>query len=298
MKDGEGRSFSDKEVISSALYGFIGTLVYMNRVLSYLLYEILKDSKLAAAVTEEADIAFAKGSPDPQALRGMTHLYSAYMESLRFHPVALGLPFCVEEDFEFHGCKVRKGRKVVISPVPIHFSPDSYSDPQRFDAARCMAPRHEHHAPATFAPFGYAGRVCGAVGLVEIVALVTAATLLRTVRLRLEPPDYSVRTKVDPLPGPDRHLVFSVTEQRSPKESAPATTIAAEEQLSAVLPGIADAELDRVLAVVKSLHYKKGENIIVEGDPANDFFIIMQKGAVEVVKQIPGFAERTLARYP
>lgn len=293
-RDAQGESFSDEELISSALYGFIGTLVYMNRVLSYLLYEILKDPQLAAAVTEEVDAAFAVDTPGPQALRGMTHLYSAYMESLRFHPVALGLPFYVEKDFEFHGWNVQKGRRVVISPVPIHFSPDSYSEPHRFDAARCMAPRHEHHAPATFAPFGYAGRVCSAVGLVEIITLVTVSTLLRTVRLRLEPPDYSVRTKVDPLPGPDQHLVVSVTEQRPSKVIIPKPIISAEEQLSAILPGIADADLDRILSAVKTVNYKKGDNIIVEGDVANEFFILM-KGTVEVVKQIPGGSERILA---
>lgn len=294
VRDAEGQSFSDKELISAALYGFIGTLVYMNRVLSYLLYEVLKNPQLTAAITEEADVAFAAGTPDPQALRGMKHLYSAYMESLRFHPVALGLPFQVEEDFEFHGWSVRKGRQVVISPVPIHFSPDSYSEPQRFDAARCMAPRHEHHAPATFAPFGYAGRVCAAVGLVEIITLVTVSTLLRTARLRLEPPDYSVRTKVDPLPGPDRHLVVSLAEQRPSNVIIPKPIVSAEEQLSAILPGVAHADLDRILSAVKTVNYKKGENIILEGDIANEFFIIM-KGTVDVVKRGPGSNERILA---
>jgi cytochrome P450 len=228
-RDTEQQPFTDRELISSALYGFIGTLVYMNRLLSYLLYEILKDPGLYQRISDEADQAFSAGTPTPQSLRDMRYLYSAYLESLRFHPVALGLPFHVEQDFIFHGCRIRKGCQVVISPVPIHFSPESYSDPDRFDAARCMAPRHEHHGPATFAPFGYAGRVCAAVGLVEIITLVTLSTLFRTVRLQLEPPDYSIRTKVDPLPGPDQNLVARVIERRPSKAVVPKQEISPEE---------------------------------------------------------------------
>jgi CRP-like cAMP-binding protein/cytochrome P450 len=293
-KNTEEQPFTDRELISSALYGFIGTLVYMNRLLSYVLYEILKDPNLYQKVSAEADQAFAAGIPDPESLRRMKYLYSAYLESLRFHPVALGLPFRVEQDFIFHDYKIRKGSQIVISPVPIHFSPESYSQPNRFDAARCMAPRHEHHGPATFAPFGYAGRVCAAVGLVEIITLVTLSTLFRTVRLQLEPPDYSIRTKVDPLPGPDQNLVVEVIERRPTKIVVPTPEISVEDELSTVLPGIAETDLDRIVSRVKTVNYTRGQNIIVEGEVAREFFIIM-KGTVEVVKQPPGQAGTILA---
>lgn len=293
-RDDEGRPFEESEVISAALYGFIGTLVYMNRVSSYLLYEVLKDPRLSKAVTEEADAAFANGPPGPQGLRRMTHLYSAYLETLRFHPVALGLPFCVEQAFEFHGFGLRKGQRVVISAVPTHFAPAAYSDPHRFDAGRCAAPRHEHHAPGAFAPFGFGGRVCAAVGLVEVITMVTLATLLRTVRLELEPTNYSVRTHVDPLPGPERAFAIRVVGQRPSPTAVSTPAPEAEEFVASALPGMAEPDLDRIMSLVKTLDYRSGETIIREGDPSEQFFIIM-RGTVEVVKEVPNQGPRVLA---
>ena len=240
--DAEGHSFSDADMVATALYGFVGTLVYMNRLLSYLLFEILKDPALQQKITAEADVVFASATLDAMALRKLDTLYSAYLESLRFHPIPLGLPFLVEEDFEFAGRLIKRGQRVVLSPLPLHFSPKFYSNPATFDHARCLEPRHEHHTSGAFAPFGFGGRVCAAVGLVEVISMVVIGTLLRNLHLQLEPPDYRIRTTLDPLPGPEAAFRMRILEHRRP-QSAPRSLPGIEERVAAVIPhGITRAE--------------------------------------------------------
>jgi CRP-like cAMP-binding protein/cytochrome P450 len=295
VTDREGRTLSEAEVISSALYGFVGTLVYTNRVLSFLLYELLRNPELLEQATDEADAVFASGPPDIQMLPRMRVLYGAYLESLRFHPIALGLPYCAEQDFEFAGYGVRKGQNVVISPVPIHFSTRFYSNPQSFDAARCTEPRNEHRSPGAFVPFGFGMRTCAAAGLVEIITMSTVATLLRTVHLQLEPPAYKLKTTLDPLPGPETKFRVRVVEQR-PSAIMPGRPLPdLAEAPSALLSQLSPQQLEQLLSRVKTVTYPAGTVIIHQGDIADAFFIIVV-GEVEVLKEEAKGETRLLSR--
>jgi len=282
--DAGGHPFSDTDIIATALYGFVGTLVYMNRILSYLLFEILKDPALRHKIAAEADAVFANPRINVMDLRRMDTLYSAYLESLRFHPVPLGLPFLVEEDFEFAGHLIKREQRLVLSPLPVHFSSKFYSNPTTFDYRRCAEPRYEHHAPRAFAPFGFGGRVCAAVGLVEIISMVVIGAILRNLHLQLEPPEYRVRTELDPLPGPEAAFSMRVLEHRQLQPS-PQPLPEVEERVAAVIPGIPSHELNQFLSKVKKMEYALGDLIIREGDVADEFFII-QDGQVEVVKNV------------
>jgi len=282
-RDPEGRHFPNTDLVATALYGFVGTLVYMNRVLSYLLFEILKDPSLLEKITSEADAALGSPTLDSMTLQRMNTLYSAFLETMRFHPVALGLPFFVEEDFEFQGCLIKKGQKVVLTPVPVHFSARHYSNPNCFDHARCGEPRHEQRAPGAFAPFGFAGRVCAAVGLVETITMVVIATLLRNVHLQIEPPKYQLRTSLDPLPGPESRFRMSVVNFRTAPIVRALPRI--EDRLTGILPGLGTHELNQIVSAVKPVTYAAGALIIREGDTAEEFFVVLE-GQVEVVKEL------------
>ncbi len=294
-KHNDGSSLSDRELISSALYGFVGCLVYVNRLISFLLYELLKNPQLLQQATNEADAAFANGVPDSQTLRRMRVLHGAYLETLRHHPIALGLPFLAEQDFEFEGFTVRRGQRVILSHVPVHFSPSVYSNPHCFEPARCLAPRNEHRRPNAYAPFGCGGRVCAATGLVEIITLATVATMLRTVRLQVEPPEYVLKTTIDPLPGPGRDFSVRVLEQRPATVQVSESLPGLDDQISAVLPELAPPQLEQVLAKARRLTHQPGQVIIHHGDVAEDFFIILE-GEAEVLSHAATGETKLLSR--
>ena len=67
---------------------------------------------------------------------------------------------------------------MLITPVPGHFSYDTYSNPYTFDVTRCMPPRNEHLNRGVFAPFGVGKRVCAGTGMCEIVAFATVSSVM------------------------------------------------------------------------------------------------------------------------
>ncbi len=288
----DGETLADSDIVASALYGFVGTLVYLSRVLGYLLYELLKNPALRDQATREADAVLGAGTVTAQGLRRMNTLQNAYLETLRFHPVALGLPYLAEQDFEFAGRLVRKGARIVLTPLPVHFSSDFYSSPHCFDSGRCAEPRREIHASGAYAPFGFDGRVCAAAGLVEIISLATIAALLHAADLRLQPPGYDIKTVLNPLPGPEKAFAVQVAGLRTPGTAAPA--LSPVEGLGAATAESGSPQWNELLSRVTTADYEAAALIIREGEAATRFFIL-QEGTVEVLKRQESGRERILA---
>lgn len=292
VRDSEGQPFTDDELAGYGAFGFIGTCIYMNRVIAFLLYEILKNPKLRETCTAEADAAFSAGIPDALGLRQMVHLRAALTECLRFHPIQLALPFNVKEDFEFGGYRITKDQICVVSPISGHFSERFYTCPFAFDAARCQEPRNEHRARGAYAPFGFGERSCLAVGLVEAIALTTVATVLRSVDLELAPTDYKLRTRMNPLPGPAESFQVKVLGPRTPVHVELPSLASRADQLTAALPLISAARLGELLGETEVRTFVPGQFIITEGDEAEEFFVMLEGQAEVTLKHAGGNTTR------
>jgi CRP-like cAMP-binding protein/cytochrome P450 len=280
-KDGQ---VTEAEVVSASLYGFVGTMVYMNRAVSFLLYELAKNPATMERAACEADAAFAEGVPTAETLRRMVYLRAAFNESLRRHPVAIGLPFVVDEGFEFAGHGIDQRETVIISHVSEHFSAKHYRDPWKFDPERFMPPRNEHRTPgAVFAPFGFGGRACTAVGLVEVMVLACVATLLHTVRFELTEPAYNLRTMVQPLVGPEDKFHLRMLGRREPPAKIAALP-PIEESMSGVLGDLAgDKRVEALMERLEAKEFAPGTTILTQGEASGHFFILVE-GDVAVLQ--------------
>jgi CRP-like cAMP-binding protein len=260
-------------------------MVYMNRVVSFLLYELAKNPAVMERARAEADAAFAEGIPTAEIFRRMVYLRAVFNESLRRHPVAIGLPFCVDEDFEFEGYRIARGDTIIISHVSGHFSPKHYRDPWKFDPERFMDPRNEHRAKgAVFAPFGFGGRACTAVGLVEVMVLTAVATLLHTVRFELVQPGYNLKTMVQPLVGPQERFQLRMLEPHVPS-GTPHALPPIEESMSGLLGDLCkDHRVEEALQRLEVRDFPAGETILRQGEESSHFFVLVE-GDVAVLKQ-------------
>ncbi len=280
-RDDDGSPVPDHEIVSCALYGFVGTLVYNNRAASFLLHHVLADAELRERATEEADAAFAGGTPGIRDLRRMTSLRRAYRETMRYHPIALGLPFLAEEDFVFEGHRVRRGEYVVVSAVPGHFSDRFYTCPYHFDPDRFLPHREEHRHRGAYAPFGLATRFCPAAGLVELMTLCTVGRMLNRREMGLRSPR-PIKERLNPLPGPSHRYRIRMLGDREPRHLVGRAPDADAEAMDSALPH-RSAELDAHLGRAVVREYTPGDRIIREGDPAETFYVISQ-GTVEVIR--------------
>ena len=297
-----GGGLTEDDIIGHALFGYVGAIFYMKRVLGFLLYEILHDPSLMARVTAEADRAHEDGQPLTAAkLRMLPMLKGALTESLRLYPIQLAIPFTVDSEFAFEGFRIPAGSTCYLSSVASHLSERYYSCPYAFDAQRCMEPRNEHRPRGAFAPFGMGSRVCAAAGLVETMALTTAATLLHAARFELARPPRRFRAVLNPLPGPTAGLrvrVLGARDAAARQASAAAWRASARpaaariEELPQLLPLFGPEMLDQLLSALTTRQYAAGAVVIVEGEEAAEFFITLEGSADVSQSRSSGDAQR------
>jgi cytochrome P450/CRP-like cAMP-binding protein len=293
VRDRAGAGLTDDGVVSYAVYGIGASCGYVSRLASFLLYEILRDPSLYAEIVREVRAAFAEGLHDATALRRMRILRSAYDETLRFHPIGIGLPFAVNQDFSYCGYRVRKGDAVVISPVPASFSPETFPDPGRFDAARCREPRNEHRRDGASQPFGLGDRTCVAMGFVEVMVMTMVATLLHAHTLVMDPPGYRLGLTIFPLPAPNRRFRMRAESPRTAAASTAAPSLPLEEEVLATFPGHDDPEVQQALANAARRRFAPGSVIIRQGDVADAFYLLESGSAAVTIAA--GDGERQVA---
>ena len=85
-------------------------------------------------------------------------------------------------------------------------------DPDRYD-------RREHLQPGAYAPFGRGTHSCLGQSLAEVLMGICAARLFHRLDISLESPDYVLKTKTAPTPGPAMSFKIKVDGQRNPAKS-------------------------------------------------------------------------------
>jgi len=279
LRDKEGQPLRHDQVVCYAMYGCAGSVAYMARLVGFMLYQILIDAELKQMLTEEADRAFSAGVRDASDVRRMELMCAVYHETLRFHPVSQGMPYHTDKPFVFQGKKVDAGDITVLTPVPMNFSEQYFTDPMRFDYKRMMSPRNEHRKGGGFHPFGIGDRTCTAMGLTELMAVTLVATILHECNLEMTPSSYRLKLRIRPLPAPDNGFHMRST----PRKSVAREAVPSEEDITAAFSGSESPEVAELLANAPSRIFHAGEIIIRQGDTAEAFYIL-ERGAVSVSK--------------
>ena len=269
-RDGGGAALDDLGLRGACVYSLAGTSVYLTPIIGFMLFHILRDASLYGRVQAEVDAAFSgEDGLNPAVFRRMKWLRAAYFEALRKYVVVPGLGFVTSREIEIGGYRIKAGEELLLTPVPDHFDPEVYSDPLRFDAGRCTAPRNEHRCPMAHAPFGRRPRTCAATGLVELFIFTVVASVLRGAILRLPSPTYRPKLSVQPLLQDAGGFPAVVEEIRADISGDPDALL----KRGVVAP---DPGMDAlVLPETETVTLAAGECVYAEGDTADAFFVVL-----------------------
>lgn len=165
-------------------------------------YTVLKHPEVLKQVQAEVDAVFAKGSIDEEDLRRMPVLNGAIMETMRLYPIAVAQMRTATKDFSFEGYQVREGEMLYMATAVPHFMHEFYPEPEKFDPGRYSKERAEHMKPGAYSPYGRGPHTCLGKSLAEVQLLLSMARVFYRLDLALPSPDYVLKTKTAPTPGP------------------------------------------------------------------------------------------------
>lgn len=170
---------------------------------SAITYCVLKHPDVRERVYAEVDALFADGDiEESQLFARIPALQGAIMEAMRLYPIAVAQMRTATRDFVFDGYRVREGEMLYVATSVPHFMEEFYPEPKRFDIDRYAKPRAEHMQSGAYSPYGRGPHTCLGKSLAEVQIALSMARLFHKLDLELDPPDYELKTKTAPTPGP------------------------------------------------------------------------------------------------
>lgn len=170
---------------------------------SAMVYTVLKHRDVLQRVQQEVDALFAKGPVNEgEFLKSLPALNGAIMETMRLYPIAVAQIRTANKDFVFAGHQIKEGEMIYLGTSVPHFMEEFYPDPLAFDIDRYDKPRAEHAQSGAYSPYGRGPHTCLGKTTAEVLLALTMARMFYRLDLELDPPDYVLKTKTAPTPGP------------------------------------------------------------------------------------------------
>jgi len=179
-------------------------------------YGILKTPGVLEKVQAEADALYAKDTVTEMDIRGLDYIQGCLKEAMRIWPIAVAQMRTTNHDLEFEGHIIPKDELIFIGTSVPHFMEEYFPDPYKFDPDRFNEERREHMKPGVYAPFGRGPHSCLGQNLAEVLMGTLMARLFHRLELSLDPPDYVLKTKTAPTPGPAMSFAVKVVGERNP----------------------------------------------------------------------------------
>lgn len=148
--------------------------------LTWALYHLHRERGLLDRIV--AELPSASGDPVEQARLPL--LDAVCQETLRLHPPVPIVLRRVRQPCRWRGIDIEAGQTIGLAVGVLHSQPSTWPAPRLFHPDRFL---DRKVSPFEFAPFGGGHRRCIGATLAEFELRVVLATLLTTVRLRLEP---------------------------------------------------------------------------------------------------------------
>jgi cytochrome P450 len=182
---GGPQGMSDKQVRDESLTLFVAGHETTATALAWCFYLLAKHPEARARVQAEADAFGPEGptQPEPQRLAYTTRVFK---EALRLYPPIVLLPRRALAPVEVGGVLLPKNTVVFVCPLSVHFHPQVWPDPYRFDPDRFLPEAEAARAKTAWLPFGVGPRVCIGNHFALLEGPIVLATLMRRARFEID----------------------------------------------------------------------------------------------------------------
>ncbi|XP_044261525.1 probable cytochrome P450 6a23 [Tribolium madens] len=187
--EGDGNSLTLDEITAQCFVFFIAGFETSSTTMTFALYELSKNQELQEKVRTEIETVLAKydGKITYEAIQDMKYMNQVLNETLRKYPP---LPFitrqCVK-DYKIpdQDIIIENGTRVIIPILGIHYDPEYYPNPDKFDPERFSEENVKNRHNYAHIPFGEGPRICIGLRFGLMQSKVGLTSLLRKYRFKL-----------------------------------------------------------------------------------------------------------------
>ncbi len=185
-RDEEGKALSEEQIITHIRFLISGSYDSITTTSTWLLIELLRHPDILERVQAELRAGPASEPITLEDLRQKPLLEAMIHETLRLYPTSMIILRGVHETCEFGGYTIPGGWNVLLAPVFTQRLPVYFTEPERFDPDRFLAPRADDRAqPYAVRGVGAGAHACIGEGIARLVIKVFMIRLLRRYDLQL-----------------------------------------------------------------------------------------------------------------
>ncbi|HWO63893.1 MAG TPA: cytochrome P450 [Umezawaea sp.] len=192
-QDDAGSGMTDQQTYDEVLTLLTAGIETTALALSWIFHEIARHPEVERRVVAELDEVLGGRPVSVDDVPKLVYTHQVVNEVLRMYPIWFIMRRATA-DVDLGGERIPEGAEVIVSPHALHFDPNSYPDPDRFDPDRWSPERVGDVPKGTFIPFGAGTRQCVGNVFAQTEIVITAATVLAKWRL-VPVPERPVRVR-------------------------------------------------------------------------------------------------------
>lgn len=158
------KALSEDEALAQCVLFFLAGQDTTSSVISFAVYSLALNPEVQAKLRKEVDECFATHGKEPSldAISKLPYLHCVVSETLRMYPPAPRLERSALEDYILgdSGIRVPKGCVVGVPVYAMHYDPEFFPNPEKFDPDRFSEENVGSIRPYTYLPFGAGPRNC------------------------------------------------------------------------------------------------------------------------------------------
>ncbi|XP_023938409.2 cytochrome P450 6k1-like [Bicyclus anynana] len=163
-KNESDEGYSEDTIIAQAAIFLFGGFDTTGSLLAFITYELAFHLDVQEKLYKEllgANINNARDDFTSEQLAEMTYLNCVIKEVLRKHTSMGWLDRVATIDYQIDdNLTIKAGTPVYVNTMGMHYNPDYYYDPKKFDPDRFLPENDKDRKPYTFMPFGEGPRAC------------------------------------------------------------------------------------------------------------------------------------------
>ncbi|XP_054740137.1 cytochrome P450 6a22-like [Anastrepha obliqua] len=174
------------EIAAQAFVFLLAGYETSSSTMGFALYELAKQPDIQDRLRTEINEVLERHNNDftYEAMQDMHYLDQVFSETLRKYPIVPHLTREAQADYKTNDPRytIEKGTMVNIPVYAIHYDPEYYPDPEKFDPERFSDAEIKKRPACTWLPFGDGPRNCIGLRFGKMQGFIGLAYLLRNFR--------------------------------------------------------------------------------------------------------------------
>ncbi len=177
------RKLTTKEVRAQGVLFFVAGYDTTSTAIAFTVYNLAINPDIQEKLRQEIDSLIGDKSVDYNNLSELKLLEMCVNESLRMFPPVLRTDRVARKDTNICGVDIPKGLVVAAPIAAIHYDPEIWPEPEKFDPYRFAPAEKANHGPYDWLPFGAGPRQCIAMRLAMAEVKISVLYLVKNFKI-------------------------------------------------------------------------------------------------------------------